>query len=105
MIRKVGGGWFQEALDAFGEMPEHEQLDDRNRVLLGYLLLLAGAREDEALDVLEELADQDEGALVLRYPLILYLLGRAEYEMSRFRSAFDHLLEYDRLERGRLTPQ
>lgn len=98
MIRKVGGGWFQEALDAFAQMPEHEQLDDRNRVLLGYLLLLAGGRDDEALDVLEELAGQDDGALVRRYPLILYLLGRAEYEMSRFRSAFDHLLAYDRLE-------
>ena len=53
MIRKVAGGWFQEALDAFADMPSSEQLDDRNRILLGYLLLLTGDREDEALDVLE----------------------------------------------------
>ncbi len=98
MIRKVAGGWFQEALDAFADMPSSEQVDDRNRILLGYLLLLTGDREDEALDVLEELAEQDDGALAQEFPLILYLLGRAEYERSRFRDAYEHLLDYDALE-------
>ena len=60
--------------------------------------MLTGDREDEALDVLEELAEQDDGALAQEFPLILYLLGRAEYERSRFRDAYEHLLDYDALE-------